>query len=132
MEVKMCKILVVDDDPDFVEITRMVLQKEGHTVITAPSGDKGLEVAQRELPEIVLLDVMMDTVLDGLHVSHELHKVPDLQATRVIMVTSIMDTDNAALFPTDEYLPVDAWLTKPIDPQKLIKTVNQYCTHKRV
>lgn len=127
----MCKVLVVDDDPDFLEITRTVLEKEGYQVELAQNGVQALEKLRQSPPNIVLLDIMMDTVLEGLHISHEIHENPDLRGCRVIMVTSIMDTDKAGLFPTDEYVPVEAWLTKPVQPDKLLTIVGKYCTHQR-
>jgi CheY-like chemotaxis protein len=123
----MCKILVVDDDPDFVEISRTVLESAGHEVLGAANGDQALQVLRREHPDIVLLDIMMNTVLDGLNVSHEIREDPALKGTRVIMITSMMDTEHAGLFPTDEYVPVDAWLTKPVQPQTLLNVIAKYC-----
>jgi two-component system, OmpR family, alkaline phosphatase synthesis response regulator PhoP len=123
----MCRILVVDDDSDFVEITRTILEKEGYQVVTASSGQQALTVLRREPAKVVLLDIMMDTALDGLNVSHEIQSDPSLKGVRVIMVTSIMDTAHAGLFPTDEYVPIDAWITKPVQPQALLKTIAKYC-----
>lgn len=123
----MCKVLIVDDDPDFVEISRTVLESAGHTTVTASSGDQALQVMRKEQPDIVLLDIMMNTVLDGLNVSHVIHEDPALKETRVIMVTSMLDTEHAGLFPTDEYVPVDAWLTKPVQPHTLLGIVAKYC-----
>lgn len=126
----MCKVLVVDDDPDFVEITRTILDSEGYEVLTAMNGDQALKIARDERPDIVLLDIMMSTVLDGLNVSLEIQREPELRSIRVIMVTSIMDTGHAGLFPTDEYVPVDGWLTKPVQPKTLLETVGKYCRHR--
>jgi CheY-like chemotaxis protein len=125
----MGKILVVDDDPDFMEITRIVLQKAGHQVLTASNGDRALEVIRQSHPEVVLLDIMMGGVLDGLNASHQIQQDPAIRDTRVIMVTSIMDTQHASMFPTDEYLPIDAWLTKPVQPETLLKTVSEAYAH---
>lgn len=126
----MCKVLVVDDDPDFLEITRTVLEKEGYQVELALDGRGALDKLRASLPDIVLLDIMMDTVLEGLYISRQIQEDPDLQGCRVIMVTSIMDTDKAGLFPTDEYVPADAWLTKPVQPDKLLEVVGKYCAHR--
>ncbi|MBC7121559.1 MAG: response regulator [Candidatus Methanosuratus sp.] len=126
----MCKVLVVDDDPDFLEITRMVLEKEGYEVELASNGEQARKNLRASPPDIVLLDIMMDTVLEGLHISREIHESPDLQGCRVIMVTSIMGTEKAGLFPTDEYVPAEAWLTKPVQPDKLLEVVGNYCTHR--
>jgi len=122
----MSKILVVDDDPDFVEITRLTLEGAGHQVVTARDGKQALEVARRELPQIMLLDIMMSTVLDGLNVTHQLRDEPTLQKMKVIMVTSIMDTSHAGVFPTDEYLPIDGWLAKPVGREALLATVSEF------
>jgi len=119
--------LIVDDDPDFVSIASSILSYGGHEVLEASSAREALEIAKREVPHIVLLDIMMDSALDGLHLSHEVRAEPTLRKTRVIMVSSIAASENAQLFPTDEYLPADAWLSKPVEPAKLLKTVGEYC-----
>jgi CheY-like chemotaxis protein len=125
----MCKILIVDDDPDFVEISRTVLESAGYATVSASNGDQALQVMRQAQPDVVLLDIMMSTVLDGLNVSHLIHEDPALKDTRVIMVTSLMDTQHAGLFPTDEYVPVDEWLTKPVQPQTLLDVIGKYCRH---
>jgi CheY-like chemotaxis protein len=123
----MCRVLVVDDDPDFVEIARLVLATEGHEVFSAGDAQLAFAMALRERPQIVLLDIMMEGALDGLNLSHQIRSEPTLRHTRVLMVSSITDTPNAQLFPTDEYLPADAWLTKPVAPHVLLKAVREYC-----
>ena len=121
----MVKILVVDDDPDFVEIARTVLESKGHTVLTAANGDQALKVSRKNKPNLVLLDIMMATVLDGLNVSQAMREDPNLKDVPIVMVTSIADTPHAALFPTDEYMSVDGWISKPINPAELLKTVER-------
>jgi CheY-like chemotaxis protein len=110
----MPKILVVDDDPDFVSATKIILEKNNHEVISAPSGDAGYRRARDDKPDLVILDVIMDTVLDGLSVSQRMHDDPDLRDVPIIMVTSIANTDYAELFPTDEFIYINAFLSKPI------------------
>jgi len=119
----MAKILVVDDDPDFVQITRMILEKHAYEVLTAASGAEALATMRREKPDLVLLDIMMATLLDGLSVSEEMQADPELKALPVIMVSSITDTRYASMFPTDEYVHMDAWISKPVDPDDLLKKV---------
>jgi CheY-like chemotaxis protein len=121
----MAKILVVDDDPDFVEAMRIVLEKADHQVISAASGDEGLKRVKEDQPDLVILDVIMDTVLDGLSMSQRMHDVVELRHVPIIMVTSIANTDYAALFPTDEYIHISAFLSKPISPDELIRQVNR-------
>jgi len=122
----MAKILVVDDDPDFVSATKIVLEKNDHEVISASSGDTGYQRAKDDRPDMVLLDVIMDTVLDGLSVSQRMHDDPDLRDIPIIMVTSIANTDYAELFPTDEYIHINAFMSKPFSGDELMRQVNKY------
>ncbi len=126
----MAKILVVDDDPDFQHITRLTLERAGHQVIVAASGDEGYARAQAERPDLILLDVIMDTVLDGLSTSERLNEDPLLRNIPIIMVTSIANTDYAALFPTDESVHINGFLSKPIVPDVLIRQVNRLLAQK--
>ncbi len=119
----MSTILVVDDDPDFVEITRLVLRAEGFDVQSASSGDGALRAIAQEPPALVVLDVMMTSVLDGLDLARRLNADSSLRRIPVIMVSSMPDSSMAGLFPTDEYLPIDAWLTKPVRPQELVRRI---------
>jgi CheY-like chemotaxis protein len=119
------KILVVDDDPDFVEATRIILEKADHQIISAASGDEGFRRVEEDQPDLVILDVMMDTVLDGLSMSQRMYDVVEMRHVPIIMVTSIANTDYAALFPTDEYIHINAFLSKPIPPAELIRQVNR-------
>jgi len=121
----MSKILVVDDDPDFVEITRIVLEKEGHEVSAARSGKEGLQRIREDQPDLVILDVIMDTVLDGLSMSQRTHEDPMMRDVPIIMVTSIASTDYASLFPTDEYVHVSSFMSKPITAKGLLRQVNR-------
>jgi CheY-like chemotaxis protein len=121
----MSKILIVDDDPDFVETTRIVLEQHGHTTMSASSGDEALESIRAETPDMIILDVIMSSILDGLNVSQELQQNPDYKDIPILMVTSIANTDYAALFPTDEYVHISAFVTKPISPDQLMGHVNR-------
>lgn len=121
----MSKILIVDDDPDFVEVARLVLESQGYEVISAADSDQGLAKVREEKPDLVILDVVMASVLDGLHMSEEMHKDPAHREIPVLMVTSIANIDYAALFPTDEYIHIDDFMSKPISSDKLLSTVER-------
>ncbi|MCE5257821.1 MAG: response regulator [Chloroflexi bacterium] len=121
----MATILVVDDDPDFVEATRMVLERAGHRVESAADGDVGLRKVHDGRPDLVILDVIMKTVLDGLYVSQQMASVPEQARIPILMVTSIANSDYAALFPTDEYIHIDEFVSKPIAPDDLLKRVSR-------
>jgi len=119
----MKRILIVDDDPDFVEATRIVLESAGYGVISAADGDEGLRQVKEEQPDLVVLDVIMKTVLDGLHMSQEMANDPEQRSTPILMVTSIANSDYAALFPTDDYIHIDDFVSKPISPDDLLRRV---------
>jgi CheY-like chemotaxis protein len=119
----MKRILIIDDDPDFIQATQMVLERQGYSVGSAGGGKAGYQKTKSEKPELIILDVMMDSVLDGVTFSRKVQADELLKDIPIIMVTSIANTDYAELFPTDEYIPVDAFLSKPIDPDKLVKKV---------
>ena len=111
----MPKILVVDDDADFQVIMRRMLEAEGYDVATAENGDQALEVArQTRPPDMVLLDVMMATTLEGVDVAHELKGDPSLQHVPIIMVSSIATSPHASEFPDEKPIPIDGWLSKPV------------------
>ena len=119
----MTRILVVDDDPDFVEITRTILEAKGYEVQTASSGAQALPAMRESKPDLVLLDVMMSSVLDGVNLSHAMHADPALRQVPIIMISSIAESPSAGFFPTDEYVPIDAWISKPFQPDDLLKKV---------
>ena len=122
----MVMVLVVDDDPDFVEITRTILEAKGYDVTTAVSGSQALKMMRQDAPDLVLLDIMMSHVLDGLDVSRVMSEDPELRKVPVVMISSITDSPSAGMFPTDEYLPIDAWISKPVQPKDLLEKVAQF------
>ncbi|MFZ5918786.1 MAG: response regulator [Chloroflexota bacterium] len=121
----MAKILLVDDDPDFVNITRTVLKSRNHEVKTAANGQQALAAMRAEKPDLVLLDIMMSYVLDGVDVSHEMAADPALKDVPIIMVTSLASTPDADVFPSDEHIEVEGWMSKPIRPDELLAEVDR-------
>jgi CheY-like chemotaxis protein len=117
------KILVVDDDPDFVEIMRTILESNDYNVVTAANGEQALAQVKAQRPDLMLLDIMMSTVLDGLNVSEQLALDPEARYMPVIMVSSIAETPYAHVFPMGEQPHMDAWLSKPVDPKVLLAKV---------
>lgn len=120
------KILVVDDDPDFVAYTRTVLESDGYEVVSAGNGDQGLRMLAQERPDAVVLDVIMSSVLDGLNMSQRMAEDANFRHVPIIMVTSIANTDYLALFPTDESIHIDAFVTKPIAPKELLRQIARF------
>ncbi len=119
----MAKILIADDDPDFVEIVRTILSAEGYEFTSAINGEQALQVMKREKPDLVLLDIMMSYVLDGLDVCRKISEDPELKDTPVLIVTSLTAMPESGLFPTNEGTAIDGWVTKPVNPDDLKKRV---------
>jgi CheY-like chemotaxis protein len=117
------KILVVDDDPDFVEYTRIVLESQGYQVRTASTVDLALSLMREERPDVALLDVMMSYVLDGLTLTRQMRDDPELSKIPVIMISAIVSKEEAGAFPADADLSIHAFLTKPVDPIDLLEQV---------
>ena len=118
-------ILIVDDDPDFVEAGRLVLEAGGYEVVSAADGEQGLRAMRRDRPDLVILDVMMSGILDGLDASVQMRAERALRRTPILMVSSITSSEYAAMFPTDEYVPVESFLSKPVGPDQLLAEIKR-------
>ncbi len=129
------KVLVVDDDQDLREVLRMVLEDAGFQVVMAESGPKGLEVAERERPDLMLLDVMMPERTEGFHVVWNLRnrEEPYFRDLPVIILTAIHQQTDLRFYPdakdgtygAGEYLPVQGFVDKPVEPEALLKEVRR-------
>ncbi|MFH1477782.1 MAG: response regulator [Verrucomicrobiota bacterium] len=119
------RVLIIDDDPEFVEATSTLLDAQGYAVVSAPNGKVGLAKAQEERPDIILLDVMMTRDTEGFEVARELNKDPQLKNIPVIIVSGIKkEMDLPFGFESDDaWLPVKGVLEKPVKPNVLLKTV---------
>jgi DNA-binding response OmpR family regulator len=125
------RILVVDDDPIYLKSSRAVLESHGYQVDTAQDGSEALAIMDREKPDLVILDVMMDWVLEGVSISQEMMSRRELQSIPIIMVTSIRSSEYKGMFPQDQYLHVNSWLDKPCSPDQLLSEVeNTLARHK--
>jgi len=121
------KVLIVDDEVDFVEINKAALENKGYQVISAYNGEEGVKKALEEKPDIVILDVMMTTKTEGFDVARELRKHKEMQDTPIIMLTAIRERMDIKwkIQPDEEWLPVTEFLEKPIPPEKLIEKVEE-------
>ena len=118
----MSRILIVDDEPDILLMLRLNLEAEGHEVVLAADGEKALERIERDLPELVLLDVMMP-VLDGWGVLERLR--PRADAPPVVVVSARTGEDDMA-----HALRLGAceYVTKPFDPERLLALLAETLT----
>jgi len=118
------KILLIDDDPDFVEATRTVLESVPYEVVVACDGDEGLEKAQEERPDLILLDIIMPTK-DGFYVCEKLKSDPELWDIPIIMLTSLSQhiSDTAYSLQDGMMQEADDFIDKPVRPNELLARV---------
>ena len=120
------KILLVDDDKDFVEATTMVLESKPYEVVVAYNGDDGLAKARKEKPDLIILDIIMP-VKDGFRAAEQLKKDPDLKNIPVIMLTSFSEKGGESSLSVSQGFALDAedYVDKPVAPEELLKRVER-------
>jgi CheY-like chemotaxis protein len=132
-DMRKAKIVTIDDDPDILDVLRITLEANNYEVHAASNGAEGLRVIKRVRPDLIILDVMMDTVTEGFHVSYELRdKDPkseyrEFSKIPIIMLTSISQKMGMKFSPEKdgEYLPVDEFVEKPIRVESLLEKVKK-------
>ena len=131
----MAKILVVDDDPSIVRVVQLALQAKGYEVLTANSREEGEAAAVAGKPDLMIVDVMMPEGTEGFHLVWKIRQAKDekLRDVPIIMSTGIHETTKIRFYPDEtdgtyapgEFLPVQAWLDKPVHVEKLLEKVTQ-------
>jgi CheY-like chemotaxis protein len=124
---KKAKILLVDDDIDFVEATKTILESKPYEVIVAYEGDEGLRKAREEKPDLVLLDIIMP-VTDGFTAAEQFKKDHQLSKIPVIILTSYAEMKGQTSIPVSRGYQLEAedYVSKPISPQELLNRVEKY------
>ncbi len=121
------KILIVDDDSDFREAMSDLLDAKGYTVLSASDGKSGFDVAKKENPDLILLDVMMSSKTEGFDIAKSLKSDSLTKNIPVIIITGIRKDMNLSFGfePDSDWLPVKAVLEKPVKPEVLLKAVEE-------
>lgn len=121
-------ILIVDDDPDFAAMMKVALEGDNYTVETAPGRAEGMEKLKASKPDLLILDVMMAGWSDGFEMARELRKNPEYKDMSIIMLTGVERKTGIEFKSTSgdpEWLPVDAFLDKPVEPKVLLAEVRK-------
>ena len=120
------KILLIDDDPDFVEATKLVLESKPYEVIMASDGSEGITKARKDKPDLIILDIIMP-VKDGFVAAEELKKDPELKKIPVIMLTSFSEKVSETTFSRSQGLTLDTedYVDKPVEPQELLRRIEK-------
>jgi len=121
------KILIVDDDIDFLESTKTILESKPYEVIVAHEGDEGLRKAKEENPDLILLDIIMP-VKDGFTAAEQLKKDPQLSKIPVLMLTAFSSKRQESSIPVSRGFALEAedYIEKPVSPEELLSRVGKY------
>jgi len=116
---------LVDDDPDFLEIHKVVLHNHGYDVLTATSGREGLERVRAEMPDLVILDLMMEKHDAGFSFSKTVKTDPLFRKIPILMVTSVAEATGFRFSLEEDgyWMKTDDFLEKPVSPEVLLERV---------
>ena len=123
---RQAKILIVDDDPVFVEATKAVLESKNYQVSAAYDGDEGLQKVQDERPDLIVLDIIMPTE-DGFTVCEQLKSDPAFSEIPVLILTSFAEKKGETSIPVSEGLALEAedYIDKPVLPDELLSRIEK-------
>jgi two-component system alkaline phosphatase synthesis response regulator PhoP len=121
------RILIIDDDPDFVEGIQSILEGASYSVEVAYNPKDGLDALQNNPPDLLCLDIMMGRGAEGVMIARKIRKDPQLREIPVLIITGIRE-QIAFLFPGEpvhpRFVPVDELVEKPVEPQLLLERVS--------
>ena len=123
----MALIAIIDDDPDILDASSLVLKSKGYNVITANNPKDGYDVVVQNKPDLIILDVMMDEPDDGFFLAQKFRR--ENIHTPILMYTSVSKAVGMD-YGASEMVPVDDFVEKPITPEELIKKVEKLLVQK--
>lgn len=118
----MALIAIIDDDPDILDASSLVLNSKGYKVVTADNPDDGYKIVKEQTPDLIILDVMMNEPDDGFYLAQKLRR--EKITIPIIMYTSVSKSVGLE-FEAGEMVPVDEFVEKPISPDTLIAKVEK-------
>ncbi|NLX05954.1 MAG: response regulator transcription factor [Phycisphaerae bacterium] len=119
----MARILIIDDDPDVVEASRIPLERAGHQISSAGSRQEGMSAISKQNPDLLILDVMMDRPDDGVAMAQELRRSGF--SAPILMLTNLSHVTGMDFGKDEDVVPVDEFLAKPLDPSTLVSKVDE-------
>jgi CheY-like chemotaxis protein len=126
-------ILIIDDDPDFVEVTKVLLETKQYNVRFAYDPEEGLAKLEEETPDALILDVMMGKGAEGFILARKIRKDPRFEKMPILMMTSMREQTGFD-FPGQrihsKFLPVDDYVEKGVEPQVLLKKIEHQLAGK--
>lgn len=120
------KILLIDDDVDFVESTKTILESKPYTVVVANNGEEGVSKAKEEKPDLILLDVIMP-IKDGFRTAEQIRSTPGLSKVPLVLLTSYSLRRQGTSIPVNRGydLQADDYIEKPVSPEQLFKVIEK-------
>jgi CheY-like chemotaxis protein len=124
-DAKKKKILLIDDDVDLIEMNRALLTMMGYQVYIAYEGEEGVNMTILESPDLIILDVMMNSPGEGFEVARKIKSDPAMKHIPIVMLSAVNIESGFSLRvgPDPEWNPVDAFIDKPVRKEQLLKTV---------
>ncbi|MBN1433412.1 response regulator [Candidatus Fermentibacterales bacterium] len=124
------EILIVDDDPDFTETMEIMLRAHGYSTRIASSGKEAIGEVKRKHPDIILLDIMMETKGDGIWASEKIKADVSLKHIPIIMITAVskdaqMSRMDLGAEKNAEYVPVEVFMDKPVESKELLDEIKR-------
>lgn len=122
------KIMVIDDDADFIDFVRIVLESGGYEVRTAMSQEEGWKKLDEEVPDLITLDMMMRKGAEGFVIARKLRKDARFGKVPILMMTSMREQtgfDMPGGRIDETFLPIDEFMEKPVDPKVLLEKVGK-------
>ncbi len=129
----MPKILIVDDDPDYAESVKVVLEARSYDVTWAPNSVAGMKVIESDAPDLIILDIMMSTMGEGLHMAYRLKSDPKYAQIPIVMLTGIARRTGLKFDPENdsEFIPVDDYIDKSTDLDVLCSSIARILKKRR-
>jgi DNA-binding response OmpR family regulator len=121
------RIVLVDDDDDFVKSVKDLLEANHYEVLVARDGASGMALAIKEKFDLMILDVMMATDIEGIEISRKIAEIPELKRMPVVMITGMRKAKNLpfSIEPDADWLPVRVVLEKPVQPDVLLMEIQR-------
>jgi DNA-binding response OmpR family regulator len=123
----MALIAIIDDDPDILDASSLILNSKGLNTITATNPEDGYKIVKESSPDLIILDVMMNSQDDGFFLAQRFRK--EGIKTPILMYSSVSQTTGME-YGKSELVPVDEFVEKPISPEELLEKVDRLlCLH---
>jgi CheY-like chemotaxis protein len=121
-------VLIIDDDPNFVDVTKAVLETRQYKVDCAYNADEGFAKLKEAVPDVIILDIMMGKCAEGFIFARMIKKDPRLAKIPILVLTSMREQTGFD-FPGErihpKFFPIDEYVEKPIEPQVLLEKIEQ-------